>query len=527
METGLRQTKEFLKEEMPVQMLQQSLEKYRTLVEEGVDGIFIQKGPKIIFANKRLHELLGYEWGELQGIDHWLLYHPDYQNLPMERAGTFIHGETILSREEAKLRRKDGSYCDVEINARSIKFNGVSGIQVWIRDITESKQAEEEKQNLEAQVHQKQKMEAIGTLAGGIAHCFNNLLMGIQGNASLVLLGIDSTHPHYEKLKHIEQQVQSGANLTKQLLGFARGGKYDVRRTNLNELIEKSSRIFGRTKREIQIHKKFEKNIWPVEVDQGQIEQVFLNLYVNAWQALPGGGDLYLQSENVTLDESFVKPYDLEPGRFVKISVRDNGIGIDEITQQRIFEPFFTTKETGSAKGLGLAAAYGIIKNHSGILSVSSKKGRGTTFDIFLPVPKGEVLREKGSPRQGLKERETILFVDGEDMIADVGSQMLKKLGYEVLSARCGEEAIGVYKQNKDKIDLVLLDVVTPDLGEREVAYHRLKEINPAIKVLFSSGNGIDDRAAEILDDRRNGFIQKPFTLSQLSQKVREILDKH
>jgi two-component system cell cycle sensor histidine kinase/response regulator CckA len=343
----------------------------------------------------------------------------------------------------------------------------------------------------------------------------------------LVLLGIDSTHPHYEKLKHIEQQVQSGANLTKQILGFARGGKYDVRRTNLNELIEKSSRIFGRTKREIRIHKEFEKDLWLVEVDQGQIEQVLLNLFVNAWQAMPGKGELYLETENVTLTETYINPYQVNPGRYVKISLRDNGIGMDEITQQRIFEPFFTTKETGSAKGLGLAAAYGIIKNHSGILNVSSKKGKGTTFDIFLPVPKEEALREKGSPRQGLRERETILFVDGDDMIADVGSQMLKKLGYEVLSARCGEKTIEVYKQNRDKIDLVLLDVVTPDLGDREVAYHRLKEINPAIKVLFSSGNGIDDQAAEILDDQYNGFIQKPFTLSQLSRKVREILDKH
>jgi two-component system cell cycle sensor histidine kinase/response regulator CckA len=527
MERGLRQKREFLKEETPVEMLQQSEEKYRTLVEEGFDGIIIQKGPKIIFANKRLHEILGYEWGELQGIDHWILYHPDYQGLPIERAETCVHGDRILSWKEAKLRRKDGSYCDVEINARSIKFNSVSGIQVWIRDIREPKQAEKEKQTLEAQIYQKQKMEAIGTLAGGIAHCFNNLLMGIQGNASLVLLGIDSTHPHYEKLKNIEQQVQSGADLTKQLLGFARGGKYNVRRTNLNELIEKSSRIFSRTKREIQIHKTFEEDIWPVEVDQGQIEQVFSNLYVNAWQALPGGGDLYLQSENVTLEESYVKPYDLEPGRFVKISVRDNGIGMDEITQQRIFEPFFTTKGTDSAKGLGLAAAYGIIKNHSGILKVSSKKGDGTTFDIFLPVPKEEALRKNRSPRLGLRQRETILFVDGDYVIADVGSQMLKKLGYEVLSARCGEETIEVYRQNRDKIDLVLLDVVTPDLGDREVAYHRLKEINPTIKVLFSSGNGIDDQAAEILDDQYNGFIQKPFTLSQLSQKVREILDKH
>jgi len=527
METAFNGAKQFLKEEMAEELLQQNEEKYRTLVEEGFDGIFIQKGPKIIFANKRVHELLGYERGELQGSDHRLLYHPDFQNLILESVKACTGGAHILSQLEVKLRRKNGSYCDVEISARSIAFNGVSGIQVWVRDITERRRVDKEKQNLEVQIYQEQKMQAIGTLAGGIAHCFNNLLMGIQGNASLVLLGIDSTHPHYEKLKHIEEQVQSGADLTKQLLGFARGGKYDVRRTNLNELIEKSSHIFGRTKQEIQLHKKFEKDIWPVEVDQGQIEQVLLNLYVNAWQAVPGGGELYLESENVTLDESYVKPYDLEPGRFVKISVRDNGIGIDEITQQRIFEPFFTTKEMGRAKGLGLAAAYGIIKNHSGIINVSSKKGEGTAFNIFLPVPKGGVLRGEGSPGQGLKERETILFVHGEGMIAEVGSKMLKKLGYEVLSARWGEEAVKLYQENKDKIDMVLLDIVTPDLRQTGAAYHRIRESNPGIKVLFASGNGIDGQAAEILDHRCNGFIHKPFTLDQLSQKIREILDRH
>ena len=527
METALNGAKQFLKEEMAEELLQRNEEKYRTLVEEGFDGIFIQKGPKIIFANKRLHESLGYERGELQGIDHRLLYHPDFQNLILESVKACTGGANILSQLEVKLRRKNGSYCDVEISARSIAFNGVSGIQVWVRDITERRRVDKEKQNLEVQIYQEQKMQAIGTLAGGIAHCFNNLLMGIQGNASLVLLGIDSTHPHYEKLKHIEEQVQSGADLTKQLLGFARGGKYDVRRTNLNELIEKSSHIFGRTKQEIQIHKKYEKDIWPVEVDQGQIEQVFLNLYINAWQAVPGGGELYLESENVTLDQSYVKPYDLEPGRFVKISVRDNGIGIDEITQQRIFEPFFTTKEMGRAKGLGLAAAYGIIKNHSGIINVSSKKGEGTAFNIFLPVPKGEVLRGEGSPGQGLKERETILFVHGEDMIAEVGSKMLKKLGYEVLGTRWGEEAVKLYQENKDKIDMVLLDIVTPDLRETGAAYHRIRESNPGIKVLFASGNGIDGQAAEIFDHRCNGFIHKPFTLDQLSQKIRETLDKH
>ncbi|GAG21264.1 unnamed protein product, partial [marine sediment metagenome] len=255
-----------------------------------------------------------------------------------------------------------------------------------------------EKKRLEAQFQAAQRMEAIGTLAGGLAHDFNNILMGIQGNTSLILLHKTSTHPDYERLKGIEEGVKSGAELTRQLLGFARGGKYEVRPTNLNELIENQNHMFGRTKKEITIRGKYEDKPWTVEVDQGQIEQVLLNLYVNAWQAMPGGGDLYIETENVTLDEDYAKPFNMEPGRYVKISVTDSGVGMDEATQQRIFEPFFTTKEMGRGTGLGLASVYGIIRNHGGIISVYSEKGKGTTFEIYLPVSQRELIKEEELP---------------------------------------------------------------------------------------------------------------------------------
>ncbi len=385
---------------------------------------------------------------------------------------------------------------------------------------------ENERKNVEAITYQEQKMEAISTLAGGIAHCFNNLLMGIQGNASLVLLDIDSRHPHYDQLKHIEQQVQSGAEITKQLLGFARGGKYDVRPTNVTELIERSATAFSRTKPEIQIHGKFEKDVWQVEVDRGQLEQVFLNLFVNAWQALPGGGELQLQTENVTLDDSDVRPYNLKPGRFVRISVGDNGIGMDETTQQRIFEPFFTTMGTGRARGLGLAAAYGIVKNHGGIITVSSKKGEGTVFHILLPASDGKILKDKGS-LMGLESKGIILLVDGSTPIADVGSQMLQQLGYEVLMTESDEEAIRVYRENTHKIDMVLLDVVTPELSDGKELYDQLRQINPSVRVLFTTGNGINSHDARKLEGHGNGFIQKPFTLGQLLEKIGEILNQN
>ncbi len=386
MEKVQNHVKELLKEVMEQESIQRSEKLYRTLVDKSFDGIFVQKGHKIIFANKRLYEMLGYENDELQGMNYWLVYHPDYQDLTREQAKVCIRGENSPSHYEVKLQHKDGSSFDGEINARAVSFEGDLVIQVLVRDITECNRAEEEKKKLEAQLQQTQKMDAIGTLAGGIAHGFNNLLMGIQGNASLMLLDIDSSHPHYERLKSIEQQVQSGAEITKQLLGFARRGKYDVKPTNINELIKKSSDMFSRTKNEVKIDIKYQKDIWPVEADQGQIEQVLLNIYANSWQAMPGGGELHLETQNVTLDETYTGAYQVIAGRYVKTSVTDTGVGMDKTTQQRIFDPFFTTKEMGRGTGLSLASVYGIIRNHEGIINVSSKNGEGTTFNFYLPA---------------------------------------------------------------------------------------------------------------------------------------------
>jgi two-component system cell cycle sensor histidine kinase/response regulator CckA len=388
-----------------------------------------------------------------------------------------------------------------------------------LKDVTQSKR-------LEAQLQQAQKLEAIGTLAGGIAHDFNNVLMSIRGHASLALVYAEAGRPHSEHLKGIEDSVQRGAELTKQLLGFAKGGKYEVKPTDLNELIESSSEMFGRTKKEIRIHRKYQKGIWPVEVDQGQVEQVLLNLYVNAWQAMPGGGDLYLQTTNVAFEENHAKPFGVGPGRYVKISVTDTGVGMDEATQQRIFDPFFTTKEMGLGTGLGLASAYGIIKSHHGIISVNSEKGNGTTFHIHLPASEKEVkTRVKGPDEEMLKGTETVLLVDDEDMILDVGKGMLAEMGYKVLLARGGKEALRVYKKHKDKIDLVILDMIMPDISGGEI-YDKMKEDNPKVKALLASGYSVTGHAADILKRGCDGFIQKPFDMKQLSGKIRHVLGK-
>jgi two-component system cell cycle sensor histidine kinase/response regulator CckA len=279
------------------------------------------------------------------------------------------------------------------LNARKIyrPTNQIELILLAIEDVTERKR-------LEAQLRQAQRMEAVGSLAGGIAHDFNNLLMAIQGNTSLMLLDTDTIHPHYKRLKNIQSCIQSGAELTRQLLGFAGGGKYEPKPTNLNDIVKRAARMFDLTKKEVKIHTKYQKDIWTVEVDQGQIVQVLLNIYMNACQAMPGGGKLYLQTENVTLDEDYVEPSNVKPGKYVKISITDTGLGMEEATHKRIFDPFFTTQEMGKGKGFGLPSAYGIIKNHGGIINVFSEEGEGTTFDIYLPALEKEVTKQQKLP---------------------------------------------------------------------------------------------------------------------------------
>ncbi len=425
-------------------------------------------------------------------------------------------------RFETTRLTKDGQFLDIFISAAIIKDSEseASGMVVNLTDITEKKR-------LETRLQGAQRMEAIGTLAGGIAHDFNNLLMGIQGNASLLLFSKDTAHPDYEHLKNIENYVLQGSDLANQLLGFARGGKYEVEVMNLNEVIIRENRMFTRTKKEIVIHEQYEQDLWPVKVSKGQIEQVLLNLYVNAWQAMPGGGDLYVQTNNIRLDQHFIKPFRVIPGKYVKISITDTGTGMDEATMQRIFEPFFTTKKMGRGIGLGLASVYGIIKNHGGFIDVYSEKGEGTAFYIYLPAIDAQDIyqdEEIESADKIAHGTETILLVDDEAMIVDVSRQLLEKLGYTVLTAFSGREAIEMYQKHLKKIALVIVDMIMPSLDGGET-YDELKKIDPNIKVLLASGYSIDGQAQDILDRGCNGFIQKPFDIKRLSHKVRTVLD--
>ena len=508
--------------------LRESEEKYRTILESIEEGYFeTDLQGNLTFCNDPFCKILGYSRTQLIGMNSREYTTPETAQRIAGITDRLLKSGRPESMTAYDVIRKNGDKAALELSVSLLKDkNGrAAGIRGMLRDVTLRKETEAEKRILEAQLQQAQKMESIGTLAGGIAHDFNNILMGIQGSATLMLLKIDPAHPNVEKIKNIERFVENGTELTRQLLGFARRGKYQVKSTDLNEVIEKSSSLFARTKKEIQVFTDLHASLWTVEVDRGQIEQVLLNLYVNAWQAMPEGGDLLLKTENVRLDDNYDKPFKVEAGKYVKISVSDTGVGIDWETQKRIFEPFFTTKEMGRGTGLGLASVYGIIKGHGGYIDVYSEKERGTTFRIYLPASEKEAVQEKSNAIAMIKGSGTILLIDDEKMILDVGCQLLEELGYKVLSAQSGREAIEVFQKYPEKIDLVIMDMIMPGMGGGET-FDRLREINPKVKVLLSSGYSVNGQAAKILHRGCDGFIQKPFNLNQLAEKIGVITGK-
>jgi two-component system cell cycle sensor histidine kinase/response regulator CckA len=514
--------------------LRQSEEKFRSIAENSKEVIWMMDmNLRFSYINPHIEHTMGYTPTE-------------YLEMPLDKLMTSASLDAcmLLMGDELENERRDDQnpnrsrvievehlhkngkivYSEIKmafIRDSSGRAIGILGIT---RDISESKRLDAEQKAMEERLHRLEKMEALGTLAGGISHDFNNLLMGIQGYTSLMLQDLDVSHPHYERLKRIEEQVQSGANLTNQLLGVARGGRYEVKPTDINEILKKSSSMFGRTKKEIIIHEQYGKDLWIVEVDRGQMEQVFMNLYVNAWQAMPGGGEISLQTENVLLDDVQAIPKSVNPGKYVKIFVTDTGMGMDERTKERIFDPFFTTKGMGRGTGLGLATVYGIVKGHKGMIHVDSKPGCGTTFNIYLPASEKEAEKEKMAIETITRGRETILLVDDEKMVIEVSRELLESLGYQVYAAGSGQEAIAVYMEKRSEIDLVILDMIMPGISGGET-FDRLREINSGIRVLLSSGYSINGQAQEILDRGCNGFIQKPYRLEEFSRRVKGILD--
>ncbi len=508
--------------------LRESEAKNRELVQYAPAGIyeFDLVRRRFISVNHVMCEYTGYTEEEFLALDpRSLLVEEKDQDIYDAFMDDVDSGRLTPKTAEFTIRCKDGSKIIVLLNIRFFSEDGrPKRMMAVTHDITAVREAEAAKIKLEAKLQETQKLEALGTLAGGMAHDFNNLLMGIQGNASLALLDIDADHPLYQRLKNIENYVQRGVDLTRQLLGLARGGKYEVKPTNLNEVVKTSADMFGRTKKEVQIQYDLDEGLWPADVDKGQIEQVLLNLFINAWHAMPDGGDLCIATANVTLEESDVAPYAIPSGRYVRVSVADTGFGIDPSIRRKIFDPFFTTKGIGTGTGLGLASAYGIIKNHHGAIDVDSQVGQGSVFFFYLPASQKNISAGRVESKPVATGSESILLVDDESMVLDVGQELLTVLGYRVTTASSGQAAIGIYEQHQDSIDLVILDMIMPQMGGRDT-FDRLRQINPKVKVLLSSGYSIDGQATSILDRGCNGFIQKPFTVNVLAKKIRQVLD--
>jgi len=506
--------------------IKQSEAKYRTILEAMGEGYFeVDLAGNLTFFNDAMCKISGYSRERLMGMNN-----RDYATPETAKRMYHFFNEIYRTGKPARIidyevTGKDGSTIILELSASLMRDHAGApiGFRGIARDVTERKSAEQEQKRLEVQLQHIQRMESIGTLAGGIAHNFNNILMGISGNTSLLLLKTNPSDPNYQRIKNIERMVDSASKLTRQLLGYARGGTYEVRTMNLNQVIEETANTFGAAKRDISIHQELAEDLGMVRADQGQIEQVLLNLFVNAGDAMPRGGELFIKSTNVTHKDMSGKAYSVKPGPYALITVRDTGVGMDEKTAERIFEPFFTTKGFGKGTGLGLASTYGIIKAHGGYIDVNSKEGQGATFYVYLPA--SEKKQEKpGEHREHIvKGSGTILLVDDEALLLEVGSQLLGELGYTVLAAHGGGEAVEIYQEHGDFIDLVILDMIMPDMGGGET-FDRLREINPGVRVLLSSGYSIDGRAQEIMTRGCDGFIQKPFSVEELSQKIREIV---
>ena len=394
--------------------------------------------------------------------------------------------------------------------------------RIVMTDITARRRAERERAELQAQLAQSRKMEAIGTFAAGIAHDFNNILGGILGGLSLLELKNGHDSAQHEDIVAMQAMVKRGAELTRQLLGFARHSGGDASPVNLASVATECSALFARARKDISVELDVALDLQAVLMDHTQLEQVMLNLLANAGHALKRGGRILIGAENVELTHAQAAAHGVAPGHFVKFVVRDTGVGMDSATKERIFEPFFTTRAAGEGTGLGLASVYGIIKNHSGSVTVESELGKGTAFTILLPATDGEVTSQV-CPVTVHHGTGTVLMVDDEEQLVKVYTRVLERIGYKTLTASGGKEAIELVRQYGNEISLIILDMVMPDMGGCQT-YDEIQKVAPGIKVLLATGLVSDGQAEEIMAHGCNGVIEKPFDAATLSAKVREVM---
>jgi PAS domain S-box-containing protein len=525
--TGIRATIQDITERKHAEAaLRESEAKYRQLVEYAPSGIFeIDLNTlKFLNVNDVMCEVMGYSKEQLFSMSPIELLTEESRNLLAERMKETRPGEKIPDSTEYKLRKKDKSEFWALVNTKMFYKDGKPfKAQVVAQDISERKRLEE-------QLIQSQKMEAVGQLAGGIAHDFNNLLTVIKGYGQLSLLDLKESDPLWGNIQEIQKATQRASDLTRQLLAFSRRQILDPKVLNLNSLVKDLNKMLHRIIGEdIELITLLEEDLGGVKVDPGQIEQMILNLAVNARDAMPSGGKLIIETKNVEIDAEYVATHiGLATGRYVRLSVSDTGLGMSQEIIEKAFEPFFTTKEMGKGTGLGLSTVYGIVKQSGGNIWVYSEPGYGTTFNIYLPRVE-ENLDALGSREESdflPKGSETVLLVEDESSVRNLAYRILCQQGYTVLEAANGDEALCIVQEPiGKKIDLLLTDVVMPKMSGKELA-DRIKTLRPELKVLFTSGYTNDAIVHHGVLAPGTHFLQKPFSFKSLSCKVREVLDQ-
>jgi two-component system, cell cycle sensor histidine kinase and response regulator CckA len=488
---------------------------YRRIFENTGTAMFVfDDDGLILFANKAFERLTGLTRGEIEGKKRWTDFEDNDDDLPCL---------TISSGARALDGAGGPKCCKFRMTIMPIEETAWRLAMLQDPSVLHGDTGPDDGKGRESLCVESQKLEALGTLSDGIAREFDNILMGIHGYTSLMHFQKEGEHPHDDKLQNIEQLVEKGVNLTKQLLAFAQTGMYEVCNVDMNQLLEESSEMFALTKREIRISRDLQADLMTVKADRAQLNQVFMNLYINAWQAMTSGGDLYIGTRNVHLSEKQVVQFGVQAGPYIEIVLKDTGIGMDEKILSRVFEPFFTTREADKGNGLGLAFVYGVIRSHGGMIRIASEKGNGATVSIYFPAFVEVPPVEKQEPEKTGGGKETILIVDDEEINIDVMQEWLDILGYNVLTAQNGHEAIDIYRQQGHEIDLVILDMIMPGMNGGDV-FDVMKEINPQVRAILSSGYSIDGKATEILQRGIKAFIQKPFRIDSLAQKIKEIL---
>jgi len=503
------------------QALRRSEARYRSLVQSSVYGIYrASLQGRFLDVNPALISMLGYASAEevlLLDPEKDVFANPEEQSQLFEQ----FRNTGRLDGIEVKWKRKDGSTITVRISGRAVASEDEPAdvLEAIAEDVTE-------RRALEEQFRQAQKMEAVGRLAGGVAHDFNNLLMVVSGYAEVILSKLEIGHPLADKARAIQQAADRATTLTRQLLAFSRKQLLELKVVDVNAIVSDMERLLRPLIGEnVELVAKLAPDAGYTRADAGQLEQVLMNLVVNAKDAMPEGGSLTIQTENVLIDDSSRRGQTfIRPGNYVMLSVSDTGMGMDRETQSRIFEPFFTTKEKGKGTGLGLSTVYGIVKQSGGYVMVHSELGRGSTFHIYLPQVEGLAEKQTApAARAAAGGTETILLVEDEESVRQLVRDTLESKGYKVIDAENGEAGIRAAARHEGRIDLVITDVVMPGMGGREMAGEIVKT-RPDAKVLYLSGYAEDAILSESGIENATAFLQKPFTLQNLSRKVREVL---